>query len=197
MLEVELKSVVDDIERRRGAIEAAGATLVFSGRLEDRRYDTAERTLTAADQVLRVRVYRDAHGTTSELDWKGRTRREGGYKLREEIETDVADGDALVAILGKLGYVATIAIDREIAQYDLAGTMIRFERYPRMDTLVEVEGTPEQIEAAIAALGMAREGFTSERLLDFATRFETRTGTRAALSHASLADDSGFDPNDA
>jgi hypothetical protein len=88
----------------------------------------------------------------------------------------------------------TIAIDREIVQYNLDGTMIRFERYPRMDTLVEVEGTPEQIETTIAALGMSRDGFTSERLVDFATRFEARTGTRAALSHASLANDSGFDP---
>ena len=194
MLEVELKSVVDDMERRRAAIEAAGAKLVFSGRLEDRRYDTVDRSLTAADQVLRVRTYRDAHGTRAELDWKGRTRREGGYKLREELETDVSDGDTLAAILEQLGYEVTIAIDREIVQYDLAGTMIRFERYPRMDTLVEVEGTPEQIEAAIAALGMSREGFTSERLVDFATRFEARTGARAALSHASLANNSGFDP---
>jgi predicted adenylyl cyclase CyaB len=197
MLEVELKSVVDDVERRRAAIEAAGAKLVFSGRLEDRRYDTADRSLTAADQVLRVRTYRDAHATRSELDWKGRTRREGGYKLREELETEVSDGDTLVTILDNLGYVVTIAIDREIMQYDLDGTMIRFERYPRMDALVEVEGTPEQIEAAIAALGMQREGFTSERLLDFAERFEARTGTNAALSYASLADDSGFDPANA
>lgn len=194
MLEVELKSVVDDMERRRTVVEDAGATLVFSGRLEDRRYDTDARTLTAADHVLRVRTYRDAHGTHAELDWKGKTRREGGYKLREELETEVADGDNLAAILDKLGYVVTIAIDREIQQYDLAGTMIRFERYPRMDALVEVEGSPEQIEAAIATLGMPREGFTSERLSDFAMRFEARTGTRAALSHASLADDSGFDP---
>jgi predicted adenylyl cyclase CyaB len=194
MLEVELKSVVDDPERRRAAIEAAGAKLVFDGRLEDRRYDTAERSLTAADQVLRVRVYRDAHGTRAELDWKGPTRRESGYKLREELETEVSDGDTLVVILEKVGYLVTIAIDREIVQYDLDGAMIRFERYPRMDTLVEVEGTPEQIEAAIAALGMPREDFTSERLVDFAARFEARTGARAALSYASLADDIGFDP---
>ncbi len=194
MLEVELKSVVDDVERRRAAIEAAGATLEFSGRLEDRRYDTDDRSLTVADQVLRVRTYRDAHGSRAELDWKGRTRRENGYKLREELETDVSDGDTLVAILDKLGYVVTNAIDREIMQYDLGGTMIRFERYPRMDTLVEVEGTPEQIEAAIAALGMPREGFTSERLVDFASRYEARTGARAGLSDESLANDSGFDP---
>ncbi|MEP6730277.1 MAG: class IV adenylate cyclase [bacterium] len=197
MIEVELKSVVDDLERRRAAVEAAGATHVFSGRLEDRRYDTGDRSLTARDQVLRVRVYRDAQGTRSELDWKGPTRREHGYKLREELETSVTDGDTLVAILDNIGYVVTIAIDREIVQYDLDGAMIRFERYPRMDTLVEVEGTPEQIERAISIIGLPRDGFTSERLLDFATRFETRTGTRAALSYAALASDAGFDLSNA
>ena len=42
MLEVELKSAVDDVDRCRAAVERAGATLVFAGRLEDRRWDTAE-----------------------------------------------------------------------------------------------------------------------------------------------------------
>jgi predicted adenylyl cyclase CyaB len=187
MIEVELKSIVDDIDLRRAAIEAKGATLVFSGRLEDRRYDTAERTLNASDHVLRVRVYRDASSTRAQLDWKGPTRRENGYKLREELEALVQDADALVAILDRLGYVVTIAIDREIAQYDYQGATIRFERYPRMDKLVEVEGTPEAIERAIVALGLPRDGFNSDRLADFALRFEARTGTRAALSNAALA----------
>ena len=197
MLEVELKSVVDNVQRRCAAIEAAGATLVFSGRLEDRRYDTAERSLAARDQVLRVRVYRDAHATRAELDWKGPTRRENGYKLREELGTTVEDGGTLVAILGHLGYELTIAIDREIVQYELDGAMIRFEHYPRMDVLVEVEGTPEQIERAVAALDLPRSGFTSERLADFTARFESRTGTRAALSHAALAGENGVDQSHA
>jgi predicted adenylyl cyclase CyaB len=193
MIEVELKSVVDEVERRRVAIETAGAKLVFSGRLEDRRFDTPDRSLMSRDHVLRVRVYRDAHTTRAQLDWKGPTRYDDGYKLREELEARVADADALVAILGQLGYVVTIAIDREIEQYELDGAMIRFERYPRMDDLVEVEGSPEQIERAIAALGLPRAGFTSERLPDFASRFEARTGTRAALSHGALAGDDRFD----
>lgn len=193
MLEVELKSVVDDMTGRRAAVEAAGATLVFAGRLEDRRYDTAGRELTSRDHVLRVRVYRDASGSRSQIDWKGPTRREGGYKLREELEAKVADADALVAILSKLGYEVTIAIDREIVQYDLGGAMVRFERYPRMDDLVEVEGDPAGIERAITVLGMPRAGFTSDRLPDFARRFEERTGSPAALSNDALAGAAAFD----
>ena len=197
MIEVELKSVVDDLARRRAAIELAGATLVFDGRLVDRRYDSPDRALTTRDHVLRVRVYRDAAGTRAQLDFKGPTQRDDGYKVREEIESHVSDVDALVAILDRLGYVVTIAIDRDIVQYDLGGAMIRFERYPRMDDLVEVEGDRDAIERAIDALGMPRAGFLADRLPDFVRRFEQRTGARAAVSHAALAGDERYDVSNA
>ena len=197
MLEVELKSAVDDMERRRAAVEAAGGTIVFVGRLEDRRYDTYDRALAAKDHVLRVRVYRGGGDVRAELDWKGPTKRDGQYKLREEIGTQVGDPESLIAMLEQLGYEVSIAIDRAIVQYDLAGTMIRFERYPRMDDLVEVEGSPEQIERAIAVLGLPRDGFTTDRLPDFVRRYEARTGNRAAISDAELAGDSSFDVSNA
>jgi predicted adenylyl cyclase CyaB len=197
VLEVELKSVVDDPARRRAAVEAAGATRTFEGHLADRRYDTPGQALQARDEVLRVRTYRDARTARVELDWKGPTRREGGYKMREELDVHVDEPDALAAILERLGYVVTIAIDREIVQYELAGAMIRFEHYPHMDDLVEVEGSPEQIERAIAATGLPRDGFTSERLPDFVRRFEERTRSVAALSDGELRGDVHYDASNA
>jgi len=147
--------------------------------------------------VLRVRTYRSEAGVRAELGWKGPTRREGGYKLRDELETMIADPDTLGAILTALGYEVSIAIDREIVQYDLEGTMIRFERYPRMDDLVEVEGEPEDIERAIAVLGLPREGFNTDRLPDFVKRYEERTGERALISDADLTGESTFDHSNA
>ena len=193
MREVELKSVVDDMARRRAAVEAAGASRTDGGQRRDRCYDTPDHALSARDQLLRVRVYRSDAGERAELDWKGPTSREAGYKVREELGVHVAEGDVMVDMLERLGYLVTIAIDREIAQYDLGGAMIRFERYPRLDDLVEVEGTPEQIEHAIVALGLPRAGFTSERLPDFVRRFERRTGLRAALSDAEFRGDTHYD----
>jgi len=196
MQEVELKAVVDDLARCREAIVRAGARLVYEGRLEDRRYDTAGRALRARDHILRTRVYRD--GTPrAELDWKGPTRIEEGYKVREELAVPVGDTTHLAAVLGHLGYDVTIAIDREIAQYELDGTTVRFEQYPRMDVLVEVEGTPEGIERAIAALGIPREAFSSDRLPDFVARYEARTGARAALCHGAFAGRIDFDATNA
>jgi adenylate cyclase class IV len=197
MLEVELKSVVDDVERRRANVERAGAVITYAGRLEDRRWDTPDRALLAKDHVLRVRTYRNEAGVRAELDWKGPTRREGGYKLRDELEAGIVDPDVLGEILSALGYEVSIAIDREIVQYDLGGTMIRFERYPRMDDLVEVEGEPEEIERAIAILGLPRDGFTTDRLPDFVARYEERTGERALIADSDLAGDSRFDVSNA
>jgi len=197
MLEVELKSVVDDVARRRANVERAGAVVVYEGRLEDRRWDTADRALLAKDHVLRVRTYRNDTGARAELDWKGPTRREGGYKLRDELETKVDDPDVLSDSLLALGYEVSIAIDREIVQYDLAGTMIRFEHYPRMDDLVEVEGEPPEIERAIAILGLPRDGFTTDRLPDFVKRYEERTGERARIADGDEGSDRQFDVSNA
>ena len=186
MREVELKSVVDDVRARRAQVEAAGGNLVYAGRLLDVRYDLSDHSMAMRDHVLRLRVYHGGENRRGDLDWKGETRYEAGFKVREEISTSVGDPDALGEILERVGFIATIEIDREIAQYELAGAIVRFEEYPDMDPLVEVEGPPEAIEAAVRLIGLPREGFTAERLLSFVARFETRTGRRASLSKAEL-----------
>lgn len=189
MREVELKSVLDAWEDRRERLIGAGGVRVFAGRLEDRRYDTNERSLASRDIVLRLRIYRDASGSRAELEYKGPTGYERGYKVREEIGSTVADPDAIALVLAGLGYVVSREIDREIEQFEVANAIVRFERYPRMDDLVEVEGEPEALEHAIAILGISRATFTAERLTDFAARYESRTGERAALADAELSGD--------
>jgi predicted adenylyl cyclase CyaB len=187
--ELELKGVVDDEAARRRRVEDAGAHVVFQGRLEDRRYDTADRRLTASDEVLRVRTYTGDSGERATLEWKGPTRVEDGYKVRDEIIANTTDASALAKILQHLGYSVIGEIDREVVQYALERATVRFERYPRMDALVEVEGQPDDIERAIRALGMPREAFTADRLPTFVARFEARTGERAALSRRQIASD--------
>jgi adenylate cyclase, class 2 len=186
MREIELKSVVDDLAGCRRALERRGATLVFEGRLEDRRYDTADGALRGRDEVLRVRTYRGGDGARTSVDWKGPRVVEAGYKVRQEISIAADPAESVVEILSNLGYSVVTAIDRWIVQYTLDGAVIRFERYPRMDDLVEVEGDPTSIERAIGALGIARRSFTADGLTDFVERFEERTGQRAAVCEADL-----------
>jgi predicted adenylyl cyclase CyaB len=192
MREVELKAIVDDLAARRKKIEAVGGTLSFEGKISDRRYDFTSGELSGRDEVLRTRTYQSRSSTRTYMDWKGPTEMQGGYKIREEITAPVEDLDSLERIFEKLGLALTSEIDREIAQYQFGCATVRFETYPRMDVLVEVEGEPNAIEVAIEALGLQRGTFTNERLRDFVSKFEHRTGVRAAISDRELKDDYSF-----
>lgn len=187
MREVELKAVVDDVAALRNRLRGANAVLTFAGGLIDRRYDAKDGSLVAGDNVLRLRTFMTADGVErSVLDWKGPTTIVDGYKVREETSVSIGDAATLGSMLASLGYVVVREIDRDIEMFELEGAVVRIEHYPRLDTLVEVEGTPETIERAIARTGIARAAFSSDRLLSFVTRFEARSGLRAALSRRDL-----------
>lgn len=187
MREVELKAVVEDAAEKQRLLESAGATLVFEGTLQDRRYDTEAGMLADKDEVIRVRTYSGKPASRVQFDWKGPADTSTGYKVREEISVDISSGPSLAIVLDKLGYIIVREIDRRIAQYEIDGATVRFEVYPRMDTLVEVEGDPEAIERVIGLLRMSRGEFSSDALTAFVSRFERRTGVRAATSDRELS----------
>lgn len=189
MREIELKAIVGNVAALRAGLAAAGARLKFAGPLQDRRYDTADGAMVARDHVLRLRVRRAADRESASLDWKGPAELVDGYKVREEISSPVGDSAAVHALLGALGFRVIREIDREIELFALDGALIRIEHYPRLDMLVEVEGSPESIERAIAVSGISRGEFSPERLSAFVNAFEMRTGQRAALCARELAGD--------
>lgn len=193
--EIEVKARVDDIDAACERIVAAGAVLRFEGDLADRIYDTADGQLSVKDQVLRLRTYVGNTGTAAHIDWKGRTSRDDGFKVREELTSGITEPAAIASILERLGYHIIRSIDRRIAQYELragpeqgAAVIVRFERYPKMDNLVEVEGPRDGIERAIELLGIPRAEFSANRLTDFVAAYEARTGHRAAVSLAQLSE---------
>lgn len=197
MRETELKAVVPDEQACVQRLVAAGARLVSEGRLEDRRYDYPDRRLTMGDVVLRLRVKRSVAGTSATLDLKGAASYEAGYKHREETSVPIGNAGQMAGILTALGYVVTRAIDRDVRVLQLGRATLRFERFPRMDTLLEIEGPEEAIEAAIVASGLPRESFTPDRLYMFVQRFEARTGQRAAICDDESSGDYRFPLEDA
>jgi len=180
--ELELKAVVADPDDLVQRLIRAGATLLFKGSMEDRRYDRGNE-LTARDEVLRTRLLTSETTRESVLGWKGPTRLSPeGYKLREELEYPVMNGAPADPLVLALGYSVTYQIHREITVYRLGQATVRVERYPRMDVLVEVEGMPADIERAIEVTGIARGQFVADSLSEFVTRFEQRTGQRALVA---------------
>jgi adenylate cyclase class IV len=186
--ELELKAVVPDPARLRAGLAEAGAVLDFRGLMTDRRYDH-DGTLVRRDEVLRVRSYRPAGGPgRSEICRKGPTQRSPeGYKRRAELTSEARPGpDEPGAILEALGYRVVHTVDRWVELWWLGGAALRLEWYPRMDVLLEVEGSPAAIEAAIRVTGLPRAAFTPEALIDFVRRYEPRAGRPTALAVADL-----------
>lgn len=189
MTETELKAVVDDLALRRRLVEEGGGVLEKEGYLQDRRWDTEAESISLRDHVLRIRVFSGRPGAEASLEWKGPTRAENGYKLREEISTTIADAAALSEMMERLGLQVTRTIDRDIVQFRLRGATVRFETYPRMDVLVEVEGTTTQIEEAVAVIGLPRASYTADSLPEFMARYARRTGKRPVVCAADLDDE--------
>lgn len=180
MIELELKAIVPDAGALLDRLRAAGAREEFTGRMIDRRLDFPDGRLTTHDEVLRVRVYRGVNGdSSSSIDWKGPASAVEGYKRREEITTATADAEVTITVFQNLGLRVTRSIERDIRQFSLSGATVRFEHYQQMDDLVEVEGDPSAIEAAIACLGIARAEFSPDSLALFADRYTARTGRPA------------------
>jgi predicted adenylyl cyclase CyaB len=176
--EIEVKARVTNLAALRRALRRAGARLEFRGRMTDAKYDRG-RELKRRDEVLRLRVYRPAGrrgAARAVLGWKGAQRRVAGYRHRPELETAVPDAAAVDGLMHRLRFRIVETVDRRIEVYRLGGATVRIERYPGMDTLLEVEGPPRAIERAIRATGMPRARFLAESLPYFLRAYRRRTG---------------------
>jgi len=157
-IEAEIKANVRDAEHVHARLRewAEPEVAVYSDAYFDR-----DRTLTDADQELRVRSIQTDSESTTLLTYKGAVvDAESGSKT--ELETTGGDPDTLKAILEALGYTVFVAFDKHCTNY-------RFTRHDRklLTTVVEVpqiDGTFIEVETLIsdsddldAALALVRD----------------------------------------
>lgn len=155
-LEREIKLKFDTAEEARARIlaPAVGATPFRGRRLqEDSLLDTADGQLHQRRCALRVR----AESGKSLLTFKGPVQ-PGPMKVREEHETVVADGDALLTILAELGLRVWFRYEKYREEFCAADVVIAIDETP-IGVFVEIEGTQSHIEATAAALGRTRDDY--------------------------------------
>lgn len=182
--------MVPDPDRVRQRLLEAGGRPGFAGMMIDVRYDR-DGELAARDQVLRLRVFRNAGAERAVIGWKGPVSiSPEGFKTRRELEYEIASATASPeAFPEALGYVPVYIIERYVEYYHLDAAVARLEWYPRMDTLIEIEGDADGIAAGIRATGMPRAAFTPDPLSVFAGRYASRTGAPAAMTLVELGSD--------
>ncbi len=148
MIEREVKLRFDSPEEARAAVLRTGATPLRGRRMqEDALLDTDDERLRVRRCVLRVRV----DSGKSLLTFKGPVQ-PAAMKLREEVETVVADGTVLLHVLGELGLHVWFRYQKYREEFSAENAIIAIDETP-IGTFVEVEGGEQAILSITAALG--------------------------------------------
>jgi adenylate cyclase class 2 len=155
--EIKLRFDRADEARERVLAPEVGATPLRGRRLqEDCLLDTHDDRLYRLRCVLRVR----SEGGKSLLTFKGPVQ-PGIMKIREEHETVVADGDALLAILEELGLHVWFRYEKYREEFSAEDAVIAIDETPA-GTFVEIEGGEQHIHRIAAALGRAPADYITD-----------------------------------
>ncbi len=152
-VEVEIKLAVASAAAGMERLRRAGFTPLHERAFESNTvFDTPARALIQSGRLLRLREFRGE----ALLTFKGRPE-PGPHKKRREIETRVADGAAMQALLEALGYEAIFRYEKYRTAFARGGQDGHaFLDETPIGCYLELEGAPEWIDQAAAEMGFGR-----------------------------------------
>lgn len=148
--ELEVKYYIRDLEALRRRLQELEAREVQPRTHEvNLRFDTPQRRLSAALQVLRLRKDRDVR-----LTYKGPTEDHQGVRQRQEIEFAVSDFESAKIFLEALGFEVAMLYEKYRAAYELDGVEVSLDEMP-FGNFSELEGPdPGRIREVNRKLGL-------------------------------------------
>jgi adenylate cyclase class 2 len=158
--EVEVKLQVRDPQSAGALLSGQGFCVIHPRAFESNvLFDTPERSLRAERRLLRVREF----GGVATFTYKG-TPETGRHKSREELETEVAGAETLRVMLGRLGYLPFFRYEKYRTVYQRPGESVGLavlDETP-IGCWIELEGTPEWIDANAERLGFTQAEYVTE-----------------------------------
>jgi adenylate cyclase class 2 len=149
-------------EQLRDQLVQLGAEQCSPRLLEDDLVlDTAGRALAGAAQVLRLR----RRGQAYLLTFKGPVSEDVSVKAREEWQTPVEDGVAMLAVFERLGYEVAIRYQKYRALYMIGEVIASVDETP-LGCFVELEGAPAEIERLAGEMGYEPGSFEVRSYLE-------------------------------
>lgn len=156
-VEREIKLRFESAAAARDAIVATGAAERRARQLQDDRLlDWPDGRLRERGCTLRVR---DQPGAAA-LTFKG-PRQPDAMKVREELETAVADASLLVLLLERLGLRVWFRYQKYRQEYALPGVVLTIDETP-IGTFVELEGDEQGITDLAAAMGRTPRDYVTD-----------------------------------
>jgi adenylate cyclase, class 2 len=194
--EIELKFPVADPEVLQGRLPHLGFHLATPRTYENNTlYDTPTRDLRARREVLRIRQY----GGLCTVTHKRQPDRQDPvdvtrYKIRIETETIVAEGSALEAIFGQLGYLPVFIYEKYRTEWahplgpdGEAVAHLVIDETP-IGTYAELEGPTDWIDRTLVELGVDPATCLTDSYGKLFLDWKQRTGSPAEhLTFAAVA----------
>lgn len=167
-VEIEAKMAVETFEPVRARLRSLGANRMGERFEVNTFFDTADRTLVARGEGMRLRLERSAATGTERtvITWKGPVQR-GPLKSREEIEFEVGSREKAAALLGRLGYSQTLEFEKNREIWRLEPCEVVLDEIASLGRFVEVEGPDEAAVMAVRErIGLAdrpliKEGYAT------------------------------------
>ena len=179
-IEREIKLRFNGADEAREKILAFGATPLLGRRLqEDALLDTDDEMLRRERATLRVR----SEGGKSLLTFKGPLL-PGLIKIREEYETVVADGAALLTILESLGLHIWFRYEKYREEFSHEDVIVAIDETP-MGVFVEIEGS----EAGITAMAESLDRTPADYIVESYRALFLRHRQEQGLSGADMVFD--------
>ena len=148
-IETEVKLRIPSSEALRPLLAALSFMPVDPMQDEESTLWDRGRELFTKSSALRLRRY----AGKSLLTWKGPQQPDADLKIRPEIQTVIADQDAMEGILRALGYLPVLQMTKRRATFKRDGLEACLDETP-FGSFLELEGDPQAIRLAMEHLGL-------------------------------------------
>ena len=153
--EIEAKLRVDSLQQVADLLVECGAEFETEQLQTDYYFDNVERTLTKADNCLRIRRQIAGGAEKIILTFKG-PKAKTQLKRRDEIEIAIDDIDAGVKMMESLDYKRVLVLQKRRQLWKLDNCEVALDELPVLGKFVEIEGPSEEnIREVQSKLGLA------------------------------------------
>lgn len=150
ILEQEVKFRLSSVDDRAAKLRVAGAEVTKARHFESNQlFDFSDSRIEKRGSALRLRRV----GVDGWLTFKGPQHGSGKIKQRRELETPLADPEAMEEILAALGLEERFRYEKYRTVYRLSDALLCLDETP-IGPFLEIEGPPEVIQAMVETLSL-------------------------------------------
>jgi len=172
--EIEIKFQVKDLRALIRKLRPAGFRLVTPRTHEmNTLYDLPGEILRARQQLLRLRKYGSAWTLTHKSGGK-----KGRHSSRVELETGVADGKSMDAILRSLGYGPSFRYEKFRAEWTDGKGQVVVDETP-IGNFCEIEGPARWIDATAKELSVTPADYITKNYATLFADWKQKTNSPA------------------